>query len=308
MSEENFNEPNEDGVEVEVEPEPEPEPLVRSLNLKVEEKAEAEPEAEPEGKAEDKAEKDEEADDIDQYSESVKKRIAALTRKYREAERQRDAAAEYARNVQAERDQYRQRMEALDKGYVGEYENRVKTQIASVQSELRRAMDSHDSQKMVEAQQKLAELTYEQQRIKAARSRQPQPQTQQTQPQQQLPSQQQLPQRPAPDPRAQKWAEKNDWFGKDRVLTQTAMGVHAQLVEEEGFDPESNEYYTELDKRMKKYIQPSATQRERPAQTVAGVSRSTGNTGRKVRLTASQAEMAKKLGVPLEQYAKYIKQ
>lgn len=302
MSQENFDE-NEDGLEIEVEQEPEPEPLVRSLKLNVEEKPKEKPEPEA------KADKDEEADDIDQYSESVKKRIAALTRRYREAERQRDAAAEYARNVQAERDQYRQHMEALDKGYVGEYENRVKTQIASVQAELKRAMDSHDSQKMVEAQQKLAELTYEQQRIKAARSRQPkQPVAQQPVAQQPVAQQRPAPQAPAPDPRAQKWAEKNDWFGKDRVLTQTAMGVHAQLVEEEGFDPESDDYYTELDKRMKKYIQPTATPRERPAQTVAGVSRSTGNTGRKVRLTASQVEMAKKLGVPLEQYAKYVKQ
>jgi len=302
MSEENFDE-NENEIEVEVAEEPEPSPPPRSLSLKPQE--EKEEETSEKGK---KDEKNEDSDDLEQYSESVKKRIAALTRKYREAERQRDAAAEYARSVQAERDQYRQRMEALDKGYVGEYENRVKTQIASAQSELKQAMDRHDTQKVVDSQQRLAELTYEQQRIKAAKARQPQP-VQQAPAQQPVQQAVQPPvQRAAPDPRAQQWAERNDWFGKDRVLTQTAMGVHSQLVEEEGFDPSSDEYYTELDKRMKKYTQPTATPRERPAQTVAGVSRSTGNTGRKVRLTASQAEMAKKLGVPLEQYAKYVKQ
>lgn len=248
--------------------------------------------------------------ELEQYSESVKKRIATLTKKFREAERQRDAAAEYARNIQQERDQYRQRMEQLDKGYMGEYENRVNTEVASVQSQLRKAMDEHDHDATIKAQTRLSELAYEQQRLKAAKAYQQRAVTQpHGQPQQQAyQPQAQAPAAPKPDPKAQKWAERNEWFGSDRVLTNTAMGIHEQLIDEEGFDPSSDEYYTELDKRMKRFLGNTETSKK-PGQSVAGVSRNNSSAGssRKVRLTKSQVEMAKRLGVPVEEYAKYVK-
>ena len=257
----------------------------------------------------------EQDDDLGEYSEGVKKRIATLTKKFREAERQRDAAAEYARNIQAERDQYRQRMEALDKGYLGEYETRVTSEVATVQTQLKRAMDEHDHDAVIKAQTRLSELAYEQQRLRSAKAYQQRALQQQAAVQQQYVPQayqqayQQPVQQPRVDPKAQKWAERNEWFGTDRVLTKTAMGIHEQLVEEEGIDATSDEYYTELDKRMKKYLGGSEATRK-PSQAVAGVSRtsSTSSTSsRKVRLTRSQVDMAKRLGVPVEEYAKYVK-
>jgi len=248
---------------------------------------------------------DNDGDEHDQYSESVKRRIASLTRKFREAERQRDAAAEYARQVQQERDQFRNQVQQYSTGYATEYENRVERDVAATKQALAQAMSKNDNAALVEAQTKLTELMWEQQRIKQSKAARqqtaqqpPQQATQQYQPQQ-------PPQRPQPDSRAVKWAEQNEWFGKDRVLTKAALAVHEQLVEEEGFDASSDEYYTELDSRMSRFFGDKGA--KRTGQAVAGVSRNTKPAGsRKVKLTKSQVAMAQRLGVPLEEYAKYV--
>jgi len=249
-----------------------------------------------------------EGDEHDQYSESVKRRIASLTRKFREAERQRDAAAEYARQVQQERDQFRNQVQQYSTGYATEYENRVTQEVAATKQALAKAMSKNDNAALVEAQTKLTELMWEQQRIKQAKAaRQQAPQQVQQAPQQQYPPQQyqQPPQQPKPDAKAVKWAEENEWFGKDRVLTKAALAVHEQLVEEEGFDASSDEYYTELDSRMSRFFGDKGVKRS--GQAVAGVSRNTKPAGsRKVKLTKSQVAMAQRLGVPLEEYAKYV--
>lgn len=245
---------------------------------------------------------DDQGDEHDQYSESVKRRIASLTRKFREAERQRDAAAEYARQVQAERDQFRNQAQQYGTGYVTQHAKSVERDIADTKRSLSEAMEKNDNAALVEAQTRLTELMWEQQRIK--QTPRPQPQqyaAQQYAAQQYARPQQQLPQ---PDAKATKWAEENSWFGTDRVLTQTALAVHQQLIEEEGFDPQTDDYYNELNARMSKYT--GGQKRNGPA--VAGVSRSAKPGGaKKVKLTKSQVEMANRLGVPLEEYAKYVR-
>lgn len=244
-----------------------------------------------------------EGDEHDQYSESVKRRIASLTRKFREAERQRDAAAEYARQVQQERDQFRTQVQQYSTGYATEYENRVTQEVAATKQALAKAMSKNDNAALVEAQTKLTELMWEQQRIKQAKAARQQPPQQEAPPPPQYQPQQA--QAPKPDSKAVKWAEDNEWFGKDRVLTKAALAVHEQLVEEEGFDASSDEYYTELDARMSRFFGDKAPKRN--GQAVAGVSRNTKPAGaRKVKLTKSQVAMAQRLGVPLEEYAKYV--
>ena len=263
--------------------------------------ADQEPEPEQVSASED------EGDEHDQYSESVKRRIASLTRKFREAERQRDAAAEYARRIQQERDQFRQQVQQYSTGYATEHENRVQRDVAATKQALAQAMSKNDNAALVEAQTKLTELMWEQQRIKQAKARQPVQQEPQ-QPVYQQPVYQQpqpQPQPPQPDRRAVKWAEQNEWFGKDRVLTKAALAVHEQLVEEEGFDASSDEYYTELDSRMSRFFGDKGVKRS--GQAVAGVSRNSKPTNaRKVKLSKSQVAMAQRLGVPLEEYAKYV--
>ena len=244
-----------------------------------------------------------EGDEHEQYSESVKRRIASLTRKFREAERQRDAAAEYARQVQQERDQFRTQVQQYSTGYATEYENRVSQEVAATKQALAKAMSKNDNAALVEAQTKLTELMWEQQRIKQAKAARQQPLQQEAPPPPQYQPQQA--QAPRPDSKAVKWAEQNDWFGKDRVLTKAALAVHEQLVEEEGFDASSDEYYTELDSRMSRFFGDKGVKRS--GQAVAGVSRNTKPAGsRKVKLTKSQVAMAQRLGVPLEEYAKYV--
>lgn len=291
-----------DWLEIETEDKPSPTPAEVGKIGDPQYDADQEPEQEsaPEAEAE--------GDEHDQYSESVKRRIASLTRKFREAERQRDAAAEYARRIQQERDQFRQQVQQYSTGYATEYENRVQRDVAATKQALAQAMSKNDNAALVEAQTKLTELMWEQQRIKQAKSRQPvqqepqQPVYQQPQPQVQPQVQ---PQAPQPDRRAVKWAEQNDWFGKDRVLTKAALAVHEQLVEEEGFDASSDEYYTELDSRMSRFFGDKGVKRS--GQAVAGVSRNAKPTNaRKVKLTKSQVAMAQRLGVPLEEYAKYV--
>ena len=257
--------------------------------------------------------------ELENYSESVQKRINRLTKKMREAERQREEALTYAQNVQTEAQQIRQRMQNLDQGFMSEYGQRLMLQQEKAENELRHAVELGDSSATVEAQKKLTQITIaadnysNAQRQQAAQAQQyaQYAQRQQAAPQQQ----QQAPQQQRPDPKAEQWAEKNGWFGQDETMTFAAFGIHKRLVEDEGFDPQSNDYYNELDSRIRrefphKFGEVTGSSR-RPAQTVAGVSRgnaASGRSGKRVKLSPTQVAIAKKLGVPLEEYAKYVKE
>jgi hypothetical protein len=251
----------------------------------------------------------------DQFSKaetSTQKRISRLTKKMREAERREQEAVKYAQAVQGESQALKKRMSSLDSSYVTEYSNRVSTQMSQAESNLTRAMEIGDSQAAVEAQRELTGLAIQQDRANQAkmqsdRAQQQDAAAQEHQARQPMPAQQ--PKRP--DPKAEQWALKNSWFGADEAMTYAAFGIHKALVENEGFDPTGEDYYTELDRRISdKFGNAQKAQNKRPAQTVIGASRTntSGRSGRKVRLTPSQVAIAKKLGVPLEEYAKYVKE
>ena len=250
----------------------------------------------------------------DQFSKaetSTQKRISRLTKKMREAERREQEAIKYAQAVQGESNNLKQRMTSLDTNYVAEYTNRVNTQISQAEANLTRAIELGDSQATVEAQRTLTSLAIQQDRANQAkmqsqRQQQQAAAAQQHQARQPMPAQQ--PKRP--DPKAESWAMRNSWFGSDEAMTYAAFGIHKKLVEDEGFDPNGEDYYTELDRRISdKFGNGSNGTNRRPAQTVIGASRTPSgrSSGRKVRLTPSQVAIAKKLGVPLEEYAKYVK-
>ena len=281
----------------------------------------------------DEPQREDQSDDGDDGSEhddvmnSAQKRINRLTKKMRDAERQREEAIRYAQQVHTEAEQLKQRMKQLDTGYLQEYGSRLELETKTAEAELKRAVEIGDSDKIISSQRRLNELYSaaqkyrDAQRMQATREQQVAAQQQYVAPQQQQYQQpaQQPQQVRRPDKKAEDWAERNTWFGQDEVKTFAAFGIHKKLVEDEGFDPQSDEYYTELDRRIQRSFgnamqnvdetaQTSGTGR-RPAQTVAGVSRSSGNTSgrKKVRLTPTQVAIAKKLGVPLEEYAKYVK-
>jgi len=253
-------------------------------------------------------------DQFDKAENATQKRIDRLTKKMREAERREGEAVNYAKKIQQENDSVKARMANLDTNYVSEYTNRVTTQTESAEKELTRAMEIGDTAGAVQAQRQLTGLAIENDRARQAklqqdRYRQQAEAQQQAQLRQPMPQQAPAPRRP--DPKAETWAVKNDWFGQDEVMTYAAFGIHKKLVEDEGFDPQGNDYYTELDRRIaKEFPHKLGKQGKRPAQAVASASRSnTGrSSGRKVRLTPSQVAIAKKLGVPLEEYAKYVKE
>ena len=265
-----------------------------------------------------------ESEQHEEYSASVKKRIDKLTKKMREAERQRDEAIGYAKNVQTESESLKTRMKSLDQGYLQEYGNRLEMQQAQIKAELKQAVDMGDSDATVAAQEKLTEIGIANNQYQTAKRQQEQ-QLQQEQAAREyyaanpelVRQAQQAPPPPEPDQKAQDWAAKNEWFGQDEAMTFAAFGIHKRLVESEGFDPQSDEYYDELDRNLHKEFPnkfDNGSGAKRPAQNVAGVSRSTGSTktgrsgNKKVRLTPSQVAIAKKLGVPLEEYAKYVKE
>ena len=256
----------------------------------------------------------EDNDRDDQFSKAetaTQKRIDRLTKKMREAERREQEAIKYAQAVQTEATGLKNRMSHMDTNYVNEYTNRVNTQMQQAENDLARAIEMGDSKASVEAQRNLTKLAIQQDRAEQAksqqeRSRQQQQAAAQHQARQPMPAQ--APKRP--DPKAENWAMKNSWFGQDEAMTYAAFGIHKKLVEDEGFDPTSDDYYNELDRRISsKFVNAGNTANRRPAQTVVGASRTpSGRTGRKVRLTPSQVAIAKKLGVPLEEYAKYVKE
>jgi len=252
-------------------------------------------------------------DQFDKAESATQKRIDRLTKKMREAQRREEEAINYAKQVQDEATQLKQRFSALDSNYVTEYSNRVSTQMEQTEKELARAMELGDTAAVVEANKKMIALSAENERANQAKLAQ---ERQQQQAEQQVAAPQQTQAAPQqqikrPDPKAQDWASRNEWFGQDEAKTFAAFGIHKKLVEDEGFDPTSDEYYTELDRRISDTFGGEAKNAsKRPAQTVAGVSRSNSgrSSGKKVRLTPSQVAIAKKLGVPLEEYAKYVKE
>ena len=267
-----------------------------------------------EEQVETKVEVSPEEDNFEKAESATQKRIDRLTKKMREAERQREEALKYAQSVQAEAQQLKKRMDTLDTSYVQEYSTRVESQMASAEGELARAMEVGDTNAVVEAQRKITRLAIENDRAEQAKAQQERSakavETEQA-PQVSQPSQPAQPSRP--DPKAEAWAEKNEWFGSDEAMTYAAFGIHKKLVESEGFDPKSDDYYTELDRRMGEEFPHklgNSGGSKRPAQTVASVSRNTSgrSSGKKVRLTPSQVAIAKKLGVPLEEYAKHVKE
>jgi len=243
---------------------------------------------------------------------ATQKRIDRLTKKMREAERREQEAIRYAQAIQTEAQTLKERMNSMDNNYVNEYTSRVATEIQQAENELARAIEVGDGKEVVEAQRKLTGLTIQADRAQQAKSQQErylkeQQAAAQHQARQPMPAQQ--PRRP--DPKAEQWALKNSWFGQDEAMTYAAFGIHKKLVEDEGFDPQSDDYYTELDRRIAdKFGGGGKSANKRTAQTVVGASRTsnTGRSGKKVRLTPSQVAIAKKLGVPLEEYAKYVKE
>ena len=254
-------------------------------------------------------------DELENYSESVKRRISKLTNRFREEERQRQAAIEYAEAVKKQNEELKQRLERLDESYVGEFGNRLESQALAAKEEYRKAYEDGDADKMFEAQEKISRLALEKTRYEEAKQRNENrvSRTEEQAPVQEAPAQ---PQAPAqPDPKAETWAQKNEWFGQDQTMTYAAFGIHRQLVEEEGFDPTSDEYYTEIDNRIRaEFPQKFGKEQSRdPGPRVASAestaSKSSSPKGRRtVKLSPSQIAIAKRLNVPLEEYAKYVKE
>ena len=249
-------------------------------------------------------------EELEQYSEGVQKRIAKLTKKWREAERQKEAALEYAKGGQAELSELRSKLTKLEPNYVKAIENRVTSGLEAAKAKLTTAREAGDINAEVDAQRSIAQLTVEETRLNALKERQSQDKERTVK----TPSLNDSVKGsvPPPDPRAEDWASKNEWFGKDSAMTYTAFDLHKKLTENEGFDPNSPEYYAEIDKRMRidfphKFGNTTSQESTKPTQTVASAKRSVQHGRKTVRLTSSQVAIAKKLGVPLEEYAKQIK-
>ena len=252
--------------------------------------------------------KEEKQEELEQYSEGVQKRIAKLTKKWREAERQKEAALDYAKGVQHEHTELKNKFSKLEPNYVKALESRVISGMEAAKAKLSQAREAGDINAEVEAQKDIAKLGFEETRLAALKDRQSQEKEKPVR----TPSLDQAVAPQKPDPKAEAWAEKNDWFGKDSAMTYTAFDYHKKLTEQEGFDPNSDEYYAEIDKRMKldfphKFANTRSQESTKPAQIVASAKRSVNSSRKTVRLTSSQVAIAKKLGVPLEEYAKQLK-
>jgi len=252
------------------------------------------------------------SEELDVYSDKVKKRIDKLTARLRETERREQAALEYAKSVQEKAQAYEQQAYHSDNARLGEAKSRIETQSVALKQIIRKAREEGDYDTEIEAQERLTEIQMEQRSLAeiASRRQYTQEQAQQAPQQVQQPVQQQ---RPTYDPKAEAWAEENEWYGKNVAMTHAAQGIHKQLVLAERFDPNSDEYYDELNNRLREAFPTQfgqKTRTNRPVQTVAPASRSSGvnNARRTVRLSPSQVAIAKKLGVPLEEYAKYVKE
>ena len=264
-----------------------------------------------ENERETKLDKKEDKDEVKEYSEGVQKRIAKLTRKMREAERQKEEAIAFAEATNKQKSELEGRLSKLDKSYTSEFETRVKTNMTAARQALKTAIESQDVDGQIAAQEQISNLTMDAARLnamKAAEAAKPEEKQVNVTPQQTR--------KPAQtDPMAEAWAAENAWFGNDSAMTYTAFDIHKQLVEKEGYDPKSKEYYDEVDSRIRvefphKFdkVDGNTTERTKPVQNVASAKRS-ASTGRRktVKLTPSQVAIAKRLGVPLEDYAKQLK-
>ena len=261
-----------------------------------------------EGAEEDFSEQDD--DPFKKAETSTQKRIGRLTKKMREAERREKEAIRYAQGVQQESQTLKERLQTLDTNYVSEYSNRVSSQMTQAEEALARAIEIGDSAATVEAQRTLTNLAIQADRAEQAKMQSERAKEQEAAAQQYQAQQYQAQQPKRPDRKAEQWALRNSWFGDDEAMTYAAFGIHKKMVEEEGFDPTSDDYYTELDSRIaEKFNIGETASNKRPVQTVVGATRNptSGRNGKRVRLTPSQVAIAKKLGVPLEEYAKYVK-
>ena len=267
-----------------------------------------------ENERETKLEEKKDDDKLEDYSKGVQARIAKLTRKMREAERREQAAVEYARAVEDKRLALEKRFEKTDANYIKKFESTISSGLEAAQKELAAAIESGDAKAQVEANKRIATLAFENAKLDAAKEGREAP----TQAEKPVNLSQRSVNQPAmddpinPDPRAEAWASNNSWFGTDRAMTYTAFEIHKDLTEKEGYDPNSDEYYAEVDKRIRvdfphKFGNTETKQSTAPVQTVASASRSVKPGRKTVRLTSSQVAIAKKLGVPLEEYAKQLK-
>ncbi len=254
-----------------------------------------------------KVEKKEDKDELKEYSEGVQKRIAKLTRKMREAERQKEEAIAFADATHKQKNELEGRLSKLDKSYTSEFGTRVKTNMSAARQSLKIAIESLDVEGQIAAQEQIANLTMDGARLRAMKvAAESKPKEVNVTPQQTR--------SPQTDPMAEAWASENPWFGNDSAMTYTAFDIHKALVEKEGYDPKSREYYQEVDKRIRvefphKFgkMESNSTERAKPAQNVASAKRSSSTGRRKtVKLTQSQVAIAKRLGVPLEDYAKQL--
>ncbi len=259
------------------------------------------------------------SEELDNYSDKVKKRIDKLTARLRETQRREEAAIEYAKSVQQQNEELQQKYAKTDTERLGEVKSRVETQVTALKHIIKKAREEGDIDTETEAQQRLTTIVWEQQRL-AQTLQERELASKQPQKPREVPEILQ-PRRAAPDPRAEEWAENNPWFGQNTVMTHAVWGLHKDLIQKEGFDPTSNEYYDEIDRRMRTLFPQEfqideapaqqTNRNSRPVQTVAPANRSSGinnSARRSVRLKPSQVAIAKKLGVPLEEYAKYVKE
>ena len=274
-------------------------------------------EQQDEAKSEDKAEvaAAEGDDELENYGEKVQKRIKKLTERYRNEQRDREEAVRMAQKLLDENNKLKGRVQQLDNGYLNEYGNRLSTQEEAAKRAYKQAYEAGDSDAMLAAQEQIAQIAVDKQRYGAAKTRVEQQQKMQVQQQPQPQPQQQPQQQPQArvDPKAKAWAEKNEWFGNDKIMTTAAFTLHQQLVEEEGFDPNSDEYYSELNGRIRsEFPHKFNTAKKSGGNQVASAGNSASRTNkqgrRSVKLSHSQVAIAKKLGVPLEEYAKYVKE
>jgi hypothetical protein len=260
-------------------------------------------------------EKSQKDSELEEYSKGVQNRISKLTRKMREAERREAAALDYAKAVEYKRREMESQFVKRDSAYNKKLEESVKTGMEAAQKELAAAIESGNAQAQVEANKRIASLAFENAKIQQVKENAPEVEAPRQRPQ--LSDEQYLPRRtpnelPDPDPRAEDWAARNRWFGQDRAMTFTAFEIHKDLVEKEGFDPKSDDYYKEVDRRIRldfphKFDKGGSVNTSAPVQTVASANRSVKPGRKTVRLTPSQVAIAKKLGVPLEEYAKQLK-
>ena len=277
------------------------------------EEAEAPKEEPIETKQEEETPKEEpkkEDEQLEDYSKGVQSRIAKLTRKMREAERQRDAATEYAKSIEQKRQALETRFQKTDADYLKKFETSINTGLEAAQKELAAAIAAGDAEAQVAANKRIATLAFENAKLEQSKSAR---EEQVTKPADVVAPEQPRTQMQEPsDPKAESWASKNSWFGQDRAMTYTAFEIHKDLVEKEGYDSNSDEYYAEIDKRIRvdfphKFATSSNKQSTEPVQTVASAKRSVKPGRKTVKLTSSQVAIAKKLGVPLEEYAKQLK-